>query len=98
MGRPEVGGLACDRRAVPPSILMAPRSLLSREKGLGVGQGPGLPCPEAKGPWGLVSGSLGSTEPWVFAQLQWPWSPGVSVGRLKRGPFALSVETWLRTF
>ena len=77
MGRPEVGGLACDRRAVPPSILMAPRSLLSREKGLGVGQGPGLQCPEAMGPRGLVSGSLGSTEPWVFAQLQWPWSPGV---------------------
>ena len=60
-----------------PSILTAPRSLLSREKGLGVGQGPGLQCPEAKGQWGLVSGSLGSTEPLEFAQLQWPWSPGV---------------------
>lgn len=42
-----------------------------------MGQGPGLQCPEAKGQWGLVSGSLGSTEPLEFAQLQWPWSPGV---------------------
>ena len=78
MGRPEVGGLACDLRAAPPSNLTAPRSLLSREKGLGVGQGPGLQYPEAEGPWGLVSGSLGSAEPWEFAQLQWPWSPGVN--------------------